>query len=129
MYSEEVQRFNLNLFGQHKNAVAPSGLECVVMRESLLLKAMRESLLLVMEGVFTTEARESLLLNYGVHDLIQNLTSGKQWSLRRLCFLAGGSRKGPFHDSPRRFLCDKALLKGFCQPSPACTVMKELLKY
>jgi hypothetical protein len=25
---------------------------------------MRESLLLVMEGVFTTEARESLLLNY-----------------------------------------------------------------
>ena len=34
------------------------------MRESLLLKAMRESLLLVMEGVFTTEARESLLLNY-----------------------------------------------------------------
>ena len=34
------------------------------MRESLLLKAMRDSLLLVMEGVFTTEARESLLLNY-----------------------------------------------------------------
>ena len=55
-------RFNLDLFG--KNAVARSGKECVVMRESLLLKAMRESLLLVMEGVFTTEARESLLLNY-----------------------------------------------------------------
>jgi hypothetical protein len=31
-------RFNLDLFG--KNAVARSGLECVVMRESLLLKAM-----------------------------------------------------------------------------------------
>ena len=31
-------RFDLDLFG--KNAVARSGLECVVMRESLLLKAM-----------------------------------------------------------------------------------------
>ena len=31
-------RFDLDLFG--KNEVARSGLECVVMRESLLLKAM-----------------------------------------------------------------------------------------
>ena len=70
MYSEEVQRFNLDLpkVGQHKNAVARSGLRglrmCGYEGIFLLLKAMRESLLLVMEGVFTTEARESLLLNY-----------------------------------------------------------------
>ena len=63
MYSEEV-KIQISTYLAKTFLEGGTFLECVVMRESLLLKAMRESLLLVMEGVFTTEARESLLLNY-----------------------------------------------------------------
>ena len=69
-------RFNLDLFG--KNAVARSGKECVVMRESLLLKAMEGYSLLLKAGreSLLLKRSESLLLNY----FDANVISGMQCS-------------------------------------------------
>ena len=69
MYSEEVLTFLANTKTRWHVPVRMCGYAGIFTTEGYegiftTGYGMRESLLLVMEGVFTTEARESLLLNY-----------------------------------------------------------------